>query len=279
MESTQRIYQNFITLGRNRWKFVAHYIDFQLVGASMNNKLFESFEAAQSEIIRLIDSGKIVFINGEGYYVPHRGFSYMKKFEPHNLMFSGYHLNSEECKWFIQDHAQPDFQDYYDGKIVKDFFNLATYSFAKFVSYFEFDEAKMNHPNINMLLYNFSEYFEMYVDDFSMFEKILSSFKQHEEDISKVPGGLQGVEDAFFFLMSSRELFRRFVATIKLEGNLEELLKESISLALAVRGSMVRAKITNKIEIVKLEERYKKLKQIEEQILYVIQKQYLKMTV
>ncbi len=269
-ETTQRIYHSFFVLDRDRWHFRNHFIYLAYVGVQATEVRHATFEEAKPDIMRQIDAGRIVFMPGDGYYVPHRHTTYQKMFQAHNFMLSAYRIDHGECRWFMQDHAQPDFYDYYDEAIVADAYNRADYPFAHSFTYFTWDEEKSARPDLAFLRGQFNEYFHMYVDDFSLFGNVLDMLKRYEHHRDPIPGGMERVLQAFLFLASSRELFRRYLTAVDMHLELEGLLKESISLAFSVRGRILRGISANRMPMAQMESLLLQLKEVEEKLLHDI---------
>lgn len=264
--NTEQIYDSFIVQERDRWHFPTPFIELSILGAYYTARPFPSFEEAKPEIQRLVDQGKVVFFIGDGYYIPHRVESYRKFSQDHNFMITGYRTTETGTHWFVEDHARPDFYDYYDEALIRDCYDLADYPNAHQIVYFEFDLDKSRNPDRQKIEEQFTACIATYTDDLGMFQRVLHNFTIHQTDLTEMPGGNLGTERALFYLASSRELFRRFVVTFPIEGELASLLKQSIDLAFRVRAIIFRGR-ARQVDLPKLEITLEQLKETEAQIL------------
>ncbi len=266
LESTERIYEYFLVQGGDRWHFPTHFLDLNRLGARIIARHVPTFEEAKPEIQHLIDQGKVVFILCDGYYIPHRVESYHNYYQDHNFMLTGYRTNESGTQWFVEDHARPDFYDYYDESLIRDSYNLAHYPHAHQFGYFEFDLDQARNPDKRAIGQSFAEYVSTYTDDLSMLDRLLQDCTIHQADITQLPGGLQGTERALLYIASSRELFRRFVTAYSIEGELALLLKQSIDLAFGIRALVLRGRV-RPIDLHKLETKCTQLQENETAIL------------
>jgi|GEM_PF-3493536 len=276
MEPALRIYRSFIELQRDRWHFRSPYFDLGLLGARGVTEFIPTFDEAKPQMLKQLERGKVLFVTGDGYYIPHRLETYNKFKQAHNMMITGYRETDSGPQWYVEDHNRhPDFFGYYDEEIMRNFYDLAEYNYAHFINYFEFDEKQLAEPDTQRIYAQFTEYFDMYVDDFSTLDKLVAELAAHERDLTALPGGLELYERTFFFFASSRELFRRFAVAMTLGEVLEELLKQSIAHAFAIRAQIMRGNVTKKLDAAKVRESCRQLREAEEAILRLIQSKHL----
>ncbi|WP_051286919.1 polysaccharide deacetylase family protein [Paenibacillus taiwanensis] len=244
-EPSARIFEHFIQKRDNRWHYpstcgarLQH--DLPLLGVSMHMYPYQSFEAAADDLRKWVGQGRVVFLFINGYYFEHRVYSYKKLHETHNVMITGVSDTVEGTFWFIQDHAQPDFYDYYAHAIVQVGFDDNQWSkHPKGLMISDINRELANAPNRHTFLERYRKWLDAYEDDFSFYDYI-------QEYVVKIGRNGQGTEqlaghvyDAFHFIASARRLFVRFLLVAQiyeakqvadvhriiglLEGNLADL--------------------------------------------------------
>ncbi|EGL13414.1 MULTISPECIES: hypothetical protein [Paenibacillus] len=278
LEDTGNVYEHFVAKRDNRWLFhdKKHVLDdIHHFGLTLRQERIETFQEAEPKIIEALDEGKIVFFFIDGYYFKHRTFTYLQKHEPHCMMIS--QLSHEGGKkWFIQDHSQPDFFDYYPHETVeKAYDDNPTEQFVKEIMIFDIDRERAANPELDQIKAKFELWVHECRDDFKIYQQTIDFLEVNREDISKVEEELEAYQNAFFFLYSSRLLFSRFLDVMNIETSIRESLNESIQLTDRIRKLITNYKILGKISVPKITEACGKLYEIEPKMIQTLKEELL----
>ncbi|WP_058304257.1 hypothetical protein [Gorillibacterium timonense] len=277
LEPLQRIYHSFVVHGRDRWHFPSPYFDLHLLGVRTFQEVYPTYELAKPSILRRLAEGKAVFFSGDGFYVPHRIETYGIRLQPHNFMLTGYRTDENGPEWFVQDHARPDFFDWYAESIVRDCYDKAEYPFAHYIAYYEIDREKLDSLDRSNFRQPLEEYLDMYLDDFALYDSICAMVRESPNGEGLHLNRMIGLERTLFFLASSRELFGRFLTATDLDDGLGILIQRSKKAAFTARGQLMRGKTgggSNR-NVDRFEAAMQELKQTEQTLLDTLRRRFL----
>ncbi|AJS60194.1 hypothetical protein [Paenibacillus sp. IHBB 10380] len=277
-EHSQSIYEHFIVNQSDRWKFYTKrpmIEDIHFVGLQIHKIRVDSFKEAEPIIVEQLNKGDIALLFINGYYYKHRVSTYMQKHEAH-CMFVTELNEKDEKKWFIQDHAQPDFYNYYTDEVVRNSFDdNPSEPFVKTVIYFDIDLDRVQNPDVKGIEDKFKLWLNDFEDDFSIYQKAIQFLTENSSDFSQVEETLESYLNAFFFLSSSRMLFNRYLNVMDYQTEAKILLEESVELNDRIRKLITNYKIFGKISVLKISECCSKLLELEPRIIETLKKDLL----
>ncbi|WP_438432799.1 hypothetical protein [Gorillibacterium sp. sgz500922] len=273
LEPIQRIYHSFVAHGRDRWHYPSPFFDLHLLGVETVTRRFPAFADAKPEILRLLGEKKAVFFSGDGYYIPHRIETYRIRLQPHNFLLTGYEEGEAGPRWYVQDHARPDFFGWYEENVLRDCYDLADYPFAKYIASYDIDSRLAHRTDLRIFVDEARAYLDMYLDDFTVYERIAAEAAGHLA--AGHPEWLIPLERTLFFLASSRELFARFLQSVGSGEELLPMLAESRRLAYAARGQLMRLRGTRRTATAAFEALCRELRASEEGLLVALRDCFL----
>lgn len=233
--------------------------DLERLGVTRREVFDDRFEDIKAELLSCIARDGFVLLAGDVFYFPHCP-EYREKHLFHLVVLKGY--DEARNEWLIVDdnpasvlcdyrYSEQEVAAFYENSTVREYRCFQQMPVAGILIRDRFGEASHTY------LTEFGDSYRLLTD----VQAILDNPWLEQGRI------LAGLHDAFSILLGSRVCYAAFIDLVYDDGSGTALARDAASAAEKIRDSLVRAKLTGRLNPSRLQERCDALMETEERLL------------
>lgn len=261
--SSDEIFRQILQEKKPKYNFINGCLseeDFALLGIQVNELRSDDYGNIKKDVDGLIDKQGFVLISGSVFYFDHCP-EFRKKHLHHLVVLNG--LSEDGCRYdLVDDNPASVLCCYqYESSQVADFYDNNGDRVVRYFTLDNFDKELAREA--------FRQHFKTYINNFSDQQRYFQDIALFlENGFETFDNKMNLLHDGFSLLSGSRNLFAHFLSVFNVNSEWVSLAQQIAKEAFVLKSLVVKARITQRLDVNDIVSRTEKMRLQEEQLLH-----------